>query len=275
MSEAEDRERVRAERLILDLLDTKTGGRVPAQVSGAGSAREFVEVLGLLPRALPEVLPGLEVKNRILEAVAREDSAARSGGGDRTAGSIRARRAGWLMPLAASVALAMIAVTGWLVIEVRGQRLLIAELSSELESARSMAVAFSSSQAELAQARSRLAMATTQGAEFCALAPPEGSPAKGARGVVVMHEAREEWFLRIEGLAACPAGHQYVVWFATPEGRFPGPAFAARSGEAVELTIPRHPEGIRAIMITLESEPAPEAPSMEPLLFGNERAKLL
>lgn len=265
-----------ADRRILDLLDADPA-KLANQEPPPAVPREYVELFGMLPRSLPGIAPGAAVRGKVLERIARE------GSGDGSApvppappAEARARSGGrWLLPLAASLVTAMIAVTGWLVLEVRDQRALIAELSQQLEQSGALSEALVASRDELARVRSRLAMATTRGAEFCALSPPEGSPAGGARGVVVMHPAREEWFLRIEGLAPCPAGRKYIVWFATPGGRVPGPAFAATEGEAVEMTITDHPEEIRAIMITLEPEPAPEAPSTEPLLFGNERVQLL
>lgn len=262
------------DRVILDLLDARDGGRVSGRVTQSELAREYVEVLGLLPAALPEVAPAPGVRNRMLEAVA--GLGRHPTGSDLEAVSApRGRWMGWRMPLAAGIALATMAVTAWLVVQVRDQRLLIAELTSELARTRSIASALSASRQELALAHSRIAMVTERGTEFCALAPPEGSPAAGAHGLVMMHHAREEWFLRIEGLAPCPAGRTYVVWFATDTESVPGPAFIPNEGEAVELTITGHPKGIKAIMVTLESEPAPSAPSTAPILFGNERMKLL
>lgn len=273
MTEPRDDGAEAVDDLILDLLDARPGA-VGDPARAPRAAREYIELLGILPRALPEIAPGDGVRERILEEVGRETELRRSAPAPLVSAPAR-RRPGWLMPLAASLAVAMVAVTAWLVVQVRDQRVLIAELSQELEGSRAMAEALAASRAQLAEARSRLAMATTRGAEFCALTPPEGSPAAGALGVVVMHAGRDEWFLRIEGLAPCPAGRVYTVWFATPSGSVPGPVFVAKGGEAVELSITDRPEEIRAIMITLESEPDARTPSMEPLLFGNERIKLL
>ncbi|MCP4201962.1 MAG: anti-sigma factor [bacterium] len=271
------------ERLILELLDSRVPDELLGGELGSEFHREYVEVLGLLPRALPEVPPSAEVKDRILAAVEREAAADRERAASprattsipaRTAGSV-ASRPNWLLPLAASIAVAMMAVTGWLVIQVRDQQFQIAELSNELERAQSVTAALATSQGMLAEVRSRLALVTAPGAEFCALSPPEGSPATAARGMVVMHPVKDEWFLRIEGLGPCPRGRKYTVWFVTESGETPGPVFAVKANEAIELTVSGRPEGIEAIMITLEDDPVPEAPSMAPLLFGDERMQLL
>lgn len=280
MSEHQRQENGRQERLILDLLDAR-GDELAALAAPAADAeaesgllREYVEVLGLLPRALAEVRPRAEIKERILAAIGRGAASVRRPGG----GVPVARQAGWpawFLPLAAGIAVATIVVTGWLVIQMQNQKLRIVELSNEVEKTRSLTVALAASQGTLAEVRARLAMVTAEGAEFCPLRPPAGSPATGARGVVVMHADQTAWYLRIEGLEPCPQGRKYTVWFATDDGAVAGPIFAVKVGEAIELMVTDRPEEINAIMITLESEPAPQAPSMEPLLFGNERTQLL
>ncbi len=286
MSEHQNDGNSRQESLILDLLDCRgdelaalavlDGPDRPGGPDEAESVllREYTEVLGLLPRALAEVTPSVEVKERILEAIGRGASTVHRPTGNLPAAP-RIVWPTWLLPLAASIAVATMAVTGWLVIQVQDQRVQIAELSIELENARSQTTALATSQGMLAEVRSRLAMVTAQGAEFCALRPPAGSPATAARGLVVMQAAHSEWFLRIEGLEPSPQGHEYAVWFATEDGAVAGPRFSVKAGEAIELSVSDRPDKVNAIMITLESEPAPAAPSMEPLLFGDERMQLL
>ncbi len=283
MSEQDNNREAAAERLILDLLDSQDPARFLGGETGSELRRQDVEVLGLLPRALAEVTPPAAVKERILEAVEREagTDAGRTTGVGTVAGihSQPARslsgRTNWLLPLAASITVVMMAVTGWLVIQVRDQQVRIAGLSSDLENARSVTAALATSQGMLAEVQSRLALVTAPGAEFCALRPPEGSSATGARGMVVMHPVKDEWFLRVEGLGPCPRGRKYTVWFVTEGGEMPGPIFAVKADEAIELTVSGRPDKIDAIMITLEEDPVPEAPSMAPLLFGDERMQLL
>lgn len=273
------------DRLILDLLEPAAGNEDPDPSAGeAGSEtarlrREYLEVLGLLPYGLEPRSPSPETKQRILDAIGASSTSEHP---DKVtalphpsfAGAGRPGR-NWLLPLAASIALVMISVAGWLVLQVRGQQTRIAELSVQLDQARSATAALATSQGVLAEVRSRLALVTAPGAQFCALRPPEGSQAAGALGMVVMHPIKDEWFLRIEGLEPCAEGRKYVVWFSTEDGAEPGPMFTVESGEPVELTVSGRPQKINAIMITLEADPAPEAPSMEPLLFGDERMQLL
>ena len=90
-----------------------------------------------------------------------------------------------------------------------------------------------------------------------------------------MHPVQNQLFLRIEGLEPCPRGRKYTVWFATENGEVPGPIFAVKAGEAVELSVSGHPDKIDAIMITMEEEPVPRERATEPLLFGDEKMQLL
>ena len=292
------------EAVILELLEGEPKTPDPnAPEPGSEAARlrrEYREVLGLLPYGLEPGSPSPQSKARILESIElesietpagterdREAAAARDAvSGNRPDGgatpgpvAIRSTEPGgrrWLLPLAASVAFAMMAVTGWLVLQVRGQQTQIELLSAQLEEARSTATQQALAQGMLAEVRSRLELVTAPGAEYCALRPPEGSQAQGAVGMVVMHPVRDEWFLRIDGLKPCSKGRKYVLWFATENGAQPGPIFGVKSpGESIELTVSGRPPKIDAIMITLEADPMPEAPSMEPLLFGDERMQLL
>lgn len=265
------------EILCLDLLDSneaEPGGAMAAGDAGDASLRrEYLEILGLLPGELAEATPRAEVKGRILHAIGHGARPVRTEEARRHSATRAQSR--WL-PVAASVGFAVLAFSlGALFVQVQNQRVRIAELSNELVNAQALTAALAASQSRLAETRAHLAMATSQGAEFCPLNPPEGSPAQAARGVVVMQAGRDEWFLRIEGLAPCPRDRKYALWFATERGAVAGPTFAVKAGETVELTIMDQPEKVEAIMITLESEPAPLEPSMEPLLFGDERMQLL
>ena len=268
------------ERLILELLESRSGDAIPPETEESAVLRDFVEVLGLVPAALPEVSPRPEVRRRLLETLA-------TAGGGEPAAVMNSRRdaprevsasrfgSNRLAYLAASVAAALVLVSGWLVVQVQEQRAQIASLSRRVAEARAVSAELASARELLSQARTRLAIATARGAEFCALSPPVGSSAAGARGVLVMAASESEWFLKIEGLAPCPEGRKYTVWFATEDGPIRGPAFDVEAGASVELTLSRRREKIKAVMVTLESEPAPKAPSTKPLLFGDERTQVL
>ncbi|MFQ5525488.1 MAG: anti-sigma factor [Thermoanaerobaculia bacterium] len=283
MSDSDHHEPSSEDRLILDLL---ASGGEEALESGpdrdaqeiARERRAFLEVLGLLSYGIEPVAPSPAIRERILEAVGETTAAARAGddSGITPSGSAVSGSFNWLLPLAASVVFVMMVATGWLVLQVRGQQTQIAELSSQLDRARSTEAELATSRGMLSEMRSRLELVTAPGSEFCALRPPEGSSAAKAVGMVVMHPVKDEWFLRIEGLEPCSQGRKYVLWFATEDGTQPGPIFGVKQpGDSIELTVSGRPSKIDAIMITLEADPMPEAPSMEPLLFGDERMQLL
>lgn len=284
MSDETRNEESLEEAVILGLLDPEGDGRGEGTVEAAPEVsrmrREYLELLGLVPYALEPRSPSPELRSRIL-------GAAGAGSGEMTDAApaevvaiaespARPPSARWLLPMAASIALVLMAVTGWLVIQVSRQQARIVELSAQLDSARADEAELATSRGMLAEMRSRLELVTAPGAQYCALRPPKGSEAEGAIGMVVMHPVNEEWFLRIEGLKPCSQGRKYVLWFSTEDGTRPGPIFGVKKpGDSIELTVSGRPPKIDAIMITLESDPMPDEPSMEPLLFGDERMQVL
>lgn len=269
------------DRIVLELLDSlaQVGGEAR---SGAepGIEREYLELLGMLPEAIPAPVPPARGLERLMAgAIGTDESSVR-----RPAGARDARR--WLLPLAATLLFATTMVTGWLVFQVREQKVRIADLSEALDQARIETGVLAESRRQVSELRSWLSLVTAPGSEFCPLRPPAdpNAPASptgqlaqvAARGTVVMHPERSDWFLRVEGLAPCPQGRKYSLWFATESGMVRGPLFEVKGpAEPLELSGAERPDGISAIMITLEGDPAPTLPTGEPVLYGDERMQVL
>ena len=294
MSEKDTRLESPEDKLILELLDSARPDALVREPSDSAEdlpvdklRRDYLEVLGTLPSTQPSVVPPADLKHRVMKiATGSEDTSA--AGLDAFGPSSSFGRAlptepaphRWWLPLAASIAFGVMIVTGWLVIRVQEQQGQIVELSAALEEARVKTATLLQSQGDALELRSRLSLVTSPGSEFCALRPTESALASGqgakARGTVVMHPADEDWFLRVEGLAPCPEGRKYALWFVTGERVVAGPVFDVKTPqEPVEIAGGERPDGITAIMITLESDSAPTAPSTEPVLYGDERMQVL
>lgn len=235
--------------------------------------REYVELLGLLPYGLEEVSASAGLEARILDEIGAPQ--ARVVPYEISAPAAPSSRS-WLAPIAATIMIGMAAVTGWLVVQVQSQQTTIAQLSAELENARTETREAGSSRGMLTELKERLALVTTPGAEFCALRSPDNGPLPAARGTVVMHPTTDDWFLRAEGLEPCAQGRRYMIWFVTADGEVPGAVFSVKAhGSPVEVIGSGKPAGVDGIRITLEDHEAPAEPLGETYLYGDESMQVL
>jgi hypothetical protein len=119
-------------------------------------------------------------------------------------------------------------------------------------------------------------MMTASTAEFCALRPTVSCPNQQARGTIVMQRGRSDWFLRVEGLGPCEKGRQYKLWFITDSEPILGASFAVQGPhDLVEIRATGAPEGVKAVMITLEQPEVEAAPEAPVLLFGDQTMRIL
>jgi hypothetical protein len=245
----------------------------------AALRQEYLEALALLPYELEPIAPPLELRERLIQQVAADPD--RDPVGRRNEASPGPWRSGgwnrWALPLAATLAFLLVGATAWQVVRVGQQQDTIARLSQELESMRFEAAELARARGELVQVRSRLALVTSPASEFCALRPPEGSPAVNARGTLVMQMQKGDWFLRVEGLEPCSKGSQYQLWFLTEGSPVLGASFDVEAaGTPVELMASGGvPPGTNAVMITLAEDEDSGTPTKVPLLFGDERMRIL
>jgi hypothetical protein len=91
-----------------------------------------------------------------------------------------------------------------------------------------------------------------------------------------MQMQKGDWFLRVEGLEPCSKGNQYQLWFLTEGSPVLGASFDVEAaGIPVELMASGVPPGINAVMITLAEDEDTGTPNKVPLLFGDERMRVL
>lgn len=240
----------------------------------AGVRCEYLAVLGLLPEALEPVPVPPGLKERVLAAAGVAGSSA-SGAGPAVE-PLRRRPTGWgwLLPLAAILALAAVALSAWQAVQLDELRMVVASQAEELELARDVAARLARMEAENAEQAAALALLTGEGAEFCALRPPASSPTPEAYGALAMSADGSHWYLRVTGLEP-REGHDYRLWFLRDGVPIDGALLPASAAAGwVELMNGEAPEGFNAVAITLEPRGSDRF-SGPRLLFGNQRMRIL
>ena len=269
---------------VLELLDDMVAEPVKGPrelLSGSDDAsrslrRECASLLSLLPYALESVSVSPELKETVLAQAQLRPPSKRAEEAPAQVHRMSPSPPGWLMPLAATLAIVLVTVTGWQIWRVEQQSRTIAWLSVELEQARMDAAELAMARQELAETQARLQMMTASTAEFCALRPTESCPNQQARGTLVMRRDQSDWFLRVEGLGPCEKGRQYKLWFVTDSKPVLGASFAVKgSHELVEIRATGAPAGVTAVMITLEEPEVEAAPEAPVLLFGDQTMRIL
>jgi Anti-sigma-K factor rskA len=260
----------------------------PVPVSGAppGSAAEtetlsrlYLEVLGLMPFALPPVPPRPEVRHRLMALAVASSSSGPAAADLEAQPSFaapapahlqgparlsRRSRTRWPLALAAALILALTAVCGWLAVGLREQQAVVARLAGQRNAALRRA---GEMEARLGRLRSRVAgmrdsmeVVTSPAVEVCnlrATAPEAG----GAHGVLFVAADHQHWTLSLRGLRPPAGGKVYQLWFVADQGMVSGGTFDSRPGAPMELASAHMPAGTKGVKITLEDSPGAPAPS--------------
>jgi hypothetical protein len=245
--------------------------------------REYEELAGLLPQALDPVAPGPELLPRLLHAVRREGAppqAATPAGGERRgetpALAVPERRAASQRALAAALGALVLGlglVAGWLGVESARLRRIVTGLEHRLEEDALRERELRDAEAELARLRG---VFTAAGMQACPLRPWGGHPAQpAARAVVYFDRDRHQWYLTARDLEPCHQGARYVLWFMVDGKPVPGGSFRPERGEPVALGAPQMPEPTSGAFVTLEPDPRVEAPTGQPILYGEDPEQML
>ena len=281
------------EQLVQDLLDGLNDSVTPA-VLGAGEAggrstdhlvREYLEVFGLLGLEPESGSVPADLKSRILASLEPGDTkvtSPRTGSGDEpVTGEVVAlssrRKAGWILPLAAGLAIALLGVTLWQTTHLSQQQTTIEKLSDRLHAANLEIADASVTIQDLRQAADNLALVSSPGVEVCSLRPGDAAEAqKDARGTLFVAADHTRWYLKLEGLVPCPLGREHQIWFVTRNGKaVSGGLFEVEPGQGIEIAAELMPEETVAIMITLEPEGGSEQPTGPSVLYGDEVMRIL
>jgi hypothetical protein len=219
------------------------------------------ELFGLVAGSLEPVEPTGVCKESLMSRCTARSEPARFG--PVPAGGGRSRR--WLLPLAAGVTALAVGYAVSMVGTVRGQH-------DELLLLRGAAGRLTALEAELATTRDAMRLVSSRGVAVCPLRPlPASADAEGPYGVLFVAADHQHWYLRVAGLDPAADGY-YRVWFETAGGMV---AAGNLAGSELELGSPTMPEGTRAVAVSLETEPAPGAPSDQIVLYGNDMVTVL
>jgi hypothetical protein len=260
-------------------------------------ARLYTEVLGLLPAELEPVAPRPEGRARLLAAVSgepkpvpvpdpatqeiaprsapqpepvarpavvsREMPAAPASPPPRRAMAVTPPRRSWPLALAASLALVLGGLCGWLLQQRAAQDVTIETLRAELEGERRKA---EQAVAEMSQVSQRMERMRTNFALVTAPAVtvsplhPVGEPSR-ARGMLFVAPDHQHWYMAVHDLPPAAPGRDYQLWWVADGGTFSGGTFDTRPGERMELSSETMPENTRDVWITLEAEGGAKTPT--------------
>lgn len=280
---------VAAEMLrLLDAPDPLTAlAEEPGRVEAPAELRELLETWAALPLALEPSTPSAATRERLLARVRAEAEGVpaaplpftgvvgpESSPGEEREASPRAswlnRAQPWLLPLAATLVVALLGVSVGLWSRLDDQSRRIARLTERVEelSAEPAAVAV---QARLEALEQYLRVVSTPGVEVCPLRLTATQAASSTtRGILYVAPDHQHWYLALSGLRPAPEGQSYHLWFFVDDRPVSAGSFEARPGEIVRLGSDTMPEGTRAVGVTLEPREEMERPSGEPILFGDE-----
>ena len=263
--------------------------------------RLYTEVLGLVPYELEPAAPRPEVKARLLSAIHGDETlpgdetqemdprpapvpppssparpapvpapAARGEMTSREAPVVRGvamsarRRSVWPMALAATLILALGALSGWLFLRQARMEETIASLERALHSQRQEAEqSVAGMRAAMERMRVNFSLVTAPAVKVSPLRPVD--PQSPARGILFVAADSQHWYLAVHDLPPAAPGRDYQLWWIAEEGTFSGGVFDPGAGEKVELYSETMPAGTRDVLITLEPErgaPRPTGPEV-------------
>ena len=255
--------------------------------------REYIEVLGAIPRGLEPMEPAPELKERVIGAIRapRSPEGGPDGDGMLVAPFPKAAPAPapvrWPSALAASLALLLAGAAAYLGIELREARSEVGRLAARVEQLSTEGAAGDALNvdeapgegfrpaADSAEEEMRLARMLDDQAMLCKLWPPKDAPRlQDARGLLVIDAQGSGWAMEVAGLEPAPSGMAYRVWFLTDRGPVAA-GILTFDGARAEAGSGRVPTGARAVAETLEDDMDAEAPAGDRVLYGEERMQLL
>lgn len=246
--------------------DEVDGWSALSNVERAEIERFDAEVFGLLPYALDPVEPSPRVKEELMRRVAVPEIQSFH---ERRRGPVASR---WLMPLAAGLTVLAIGMAALQFGTVRRQRLDIAHLETEVALLSVDAAALADAETGLAVAHQNLQLVSSRGVEVCALRPTTATQSnEGPYGLLFVAADHQRWYVKVAGLETGPDRY-YRVWFETADGLV---AAGNLIGQELEFASPTMPDGLLAVHVSLETEPAPSRPSGEIVLYGDEMVRVL
>lgn len=292
--ESQHQDLQREDRLILELLEA-TGieelERARRSHDGdptrAAQAREYCEVLGLLPYELEPKAPSREAKARLIAAVAPDgETRARTPVQTRVQTPVQTAadpETGSAPPVAANdnrlrtflvaavVALMMVGVSGWFYLQLDRQRTTVAQLQNELMATHLRLEEMADGRRDVVASLREVGLLSASSINWCPLRPPgDNPPQPQAHGSLILVMDHGRWAVRLHELEPAQSDKVYVLWFLHDErpikrvslGRGDRPVRIADTGLPMPMT---------AAAVTLEGSVEVEEPSGPRILYGHRR----
>lgn len=289
------------DRLIHELLDRLSDDVTPSLVVDRGvsenlpesTAREYVELLGLLPYELEMKSPSSDLRSRIVGAVEASLAAETGDARHLSISSTNARipdavstldarpkvstRPAWMLTLAACLAVAFVGLSLWQSTHLAEQRSTIEDLAGRLQEAHTQIADLEDYKEGLRQAKNNLALVSSPGVEVCTLRPAEEELVQqNARGTLFVAADHKSWYMRLEGLVPCPLGRKHQIWFVRRDGSaVSGGLFEVEAGQGIEISSQVMPVDTVAVMITLEPQGGSDIPTGPSVLYGDDVMQIL
>jgi hypothetical protein len=257
--EREEESTERAIHAAVDLLEQDV-----ARGRGSEEIRPWIELLGLLPAELEPVKPSPGVKEALMQEVGRRasgsnvESLVTTSRDDAPAGT----PLHWVFKVAAMLAVVLLGLS----IKQAGD---LADREAQLELQASRIAEVEAALAGLAPTAGLPDWMTASGTELCALRPQRAGDTS-SKGWLFVRSDHQHWYVAVEGLAPCPEGHVYELWFIADGKPVSGGRFEPDADGRVTLTSETMPTGITGIAITLEPIDGDGTPSEETVLYGHE-----
>lgn len=252
---------------------------VPDEPPVGNLVRELTEVAGLLPYELEALPPDAAARERILRSIVGSGTAGPVSDRTGVGGGDRSRVAHpWSLRLVAALALVLVGMSGWQYADRQRQERAIEQLAARLSDIDRDEVEVGEMRQQLQRARENLALVSSRGVQVCSLhsdgTVTETQPA--THGMLFVASDLQRWYLTVEGLAPCPQGRQYQLWFHFADGgAVSGGVFEVGPGKQVELTSDSMPRGSVAVSITMEPAGGSASPSGPSVLFGDQMVQIL
>jgi len=251
--------------------------------------RPLLETLAMLPFELESVELEAGVKEQLFDRIASERQAQGSANAEApptasvhsmaehrsaietstpapmNAAVSTASKPGWLLPIAASLLLAIGSLAYFQRNELQAQRAVNAQIQSQFDVVESKLEAL---EQDRDLALTSLAQASQPGTEACALKPRLASTAPQAHGTIYFMPEGEGWVLSLDGLEDVP-GKTYQLWFLNDEAAMSGGTFLTGNRPYMWTHDKMPPPGTRGVAITLEVEGGATAPTGPEVLFGD------
>ncbi|MEO8502857.1 MAG: anti-sigma factor [Acidobacteriota bacterium] len=302
----------REDQAIMLALEMGAGKATAPAARGTGDeavetmVRLYTEALGMMPHALDPIAPSAGLKGRLMLAAAGDETqevksslvqrsmtaalqvppppATKSRQRPPTQpvaspASITRQASRWPLRLAATLAVGLLGLSGWLAWQVQEQNGEIARLRTEARQAKEAGQELVRMREAMRSLEGNVALASSASVLVCplrtAVGAPSGLSTVGMRAVLYVATDHQHWFFTARGLKESPKGQDYQLWFVANGRPVSGGTFSLKPGEVAHLSSATMPAGTTAVSVTLEHQGGSVLPAGPQVLYGDQMQQVL